>query len=95
MDFEWDTDKADINVEKHGVTFEEAQTVFNDGLAAFFDDVLHSDHEDRYLIVGYSNQDRLLYVSHTVRSEKIRIISARAATKRERETHERENKRSR
>jgi len=89
--YEWDANKAADNVAKHGVTFEEAATVFEDVLAAFFDDVLHSDDEDRFLLVGYSSNYRLLYVSHTPRADVIRIISARPATKREREKHERED----
>ena len=91
MCYEWDAIKAADNVVKHNVTFDEAATVFDDPLAAFFDDVLHSDEEERYLLVGFSAQNRLLYVSHTLRdTSTVRIISARLANKREREKHERE-----
>jgi uncharacterized DUF497 family protein len=86
--FEWDEDKATRNQKKHGVTFEEASTVFADSLAAIFDDELHSDEEQRELIIGYSVKRRLILVSFTERSGAIRLISARRATKKEREDYE-------
>jgi uncharacterized DUF497 family protein len=86
--FEWDEDKAASNQKKHGVTFEEAATVFADPLAAIFDDEAHSEEEQREIIVGHSVDDRLLLVSFTEREGAIRIISARRATKRERRDYE-------
>jgi uncharacterized protein len=88
MAFDWDLVKAAINLKKHGVSFEEAQTVFDDELGRIYDDESHSDNEHREIIVGYSAQNRLLIVSFTERSEAIRIISARETTRWEREDHE-------
>ena len=90
MEFEWDSAKAARNVRKHGVSFEEASSVFRDSLAAIFPDPDHSDDEQREIIVGHSDRARLLVVSFTERGQAIRIISARKATKSERERH-REN----
>ena len=87
--FEWDDDKARSNEQKHGITFNEASTVLEDPLAVIFDDAEHSDEESREIIVGYSNHSRLLIVSFTQREPAVRIISARRATPREREKHER------
>ncbi len=86
--FEWDIAKAAANVAKHSVTFEDAATVFADPLAAIFDDEEHSINEVREIIIGHSVADQLLLVSFTERSGTIRIISARPATKREREAYE-------
>jgi uncharacterized DUF497 family protein len=88
LEFEWDPDKAVLNKKKHGVTFEEALTVFGDPLAAIFDDVTHSVEEQREIIIGHSAKNRLLLVSFTERGEAIRIISARRATKQERKDYE-------
>jgi uncharacterized protein len=88
LEFEWDPTKADSNVVKHGVSFEEAATIFGDPLSLTVYDPDHSQHEDRYLTMGTSIDGRLLIVSHTDRDERIRIISARAATKRERKAYE-------
>ena len=88
LEFEWDPAKAQENSRNHGVTFEEAATVFGDPLARIFDDPEHSADEPREIIVGYSQRQRLLLVSFTERSPKIRIISARPATRRERQSHE-------
>jgi uncharacterized DUF497 family protein len=88
LDFEWDEEKAAANQEKHRVTFEEAATVFADPLAAIFDDEVHSDVEQREIIVGQSTKHRLLLVSFTEREGAIRIISARRPTKRERQDYE-------
>ena len=88
MRFEWDRDKAVSNRTKHGVSFDEAVTVFYDPLAATFGDPDHSGEEDRLITVGYSGQGRLLVVCHTEGSGAIRIISARRATARERKRHE-------
>jgi len=81
--FEWDAKKACGNEEKHGVSFEEAATIFGDPLAAIFDDEFHSTEEVRELIIGHSLTNRLLVVSFTELSGVIRLISARTATKRE------------
>ena len=89
MDYEWDTTKADTNFKKHGVSFEEAQTVFNNPLAIIFDDEFHSSlAEYREIIIGHSRQNRILLVSFTERTQAIRIISARPTTQREREDYE-------
>ncbi len=88
MDFEWDKSKAASNLSKHGVSFEEAKTIFNDPLYVDFYDPDHSENEDRYLIVGRSNQDRLLIASYTERDNSIRLISARVVTLSEREAYE-------
>ncbi|CAN5331293.1 BrnT family toxin [soil metagenome] len=85
MEFEWDPAKAASNRKKHGVSFEEAETVFGDPLALIFDDETHSYYEKRHGIVGRSFQDRLLIVSFTEReNDIIRIISARVTTANER-----------
>ena len=88
LEFEWDEDKAASNRKKHRVNFEEAATVFADPLAAIFDDEAHSEEEQREIIVGHSARNRLLLVSFTERAGKIRIISARPATHRERRDYE-------
>jgi uncharacterized protein len=88
MHFEWDENKALSNLSKHGVTFEEAKTVFDDPLYVDFYDPNHSETEERYLIVGESNQGRLLIVSYTERRNSTRLISAREVTKTEREAYE-------
>ena len=88
LEFEWDEDKAASNRHKHGVTFEEAATVFADPLAAIFDDEAHSQEEQREIIIGHSAEDHLLLVSFTERAGVIRIISARPATKKERRDYE-------
>jgi uncharacterized DUF497 family protein len=81
--FEWDEEKANRNDAKHGVTFEEAKTVFNDPFAITVPDPDHSDEEERWLDIGLSAQGRLLVVWYTERSERIRIIGSRKATKAE------------
>lgn len=83
--FEWDAAKAALNKKKHGVSFEEAQSIFYDEFAVQFFDDEHSAEEDRFLMLGMSTQARLLLVCHCVRESGslIRIISARKATKRE------------
>ena len=83
--FAWDAHKAKLNIEKHGVTFEEAATVFSDECAVLFDDPDHSEDEERLLILGFSANARMLIVCHCLRENgnKIRIISARKATKTE------------
>jgi uncharacterized DUF497 family protein len=88
MHFEWDRAKAERNRRKHGVTFDEAVTIFHDPLSATFDDPDHSTGERRLITVGYSSRDRLLIVSHVELGETIRIINARLATAAERKRHE-------
>ena len=88
-EFEWDEDKARTNEQKHGISFDEASTVFGDPVAAIFEDPDHSDEEPREIIVGYSSRSRVLIVSFTHREPAIRIISARRATAHERDKHER------
>ena len=85
MRFEWDPNKNEINKKKHGISFEEAKTVFYDECAILFDDPDHSEEEDRFIILGLSQRENLCIVSHCYRGEDeiIRIISARKATKTE------------
>lgn len=85
MRFTWDTNKAAINLKKHGVSFEEAQTVFDDEEALRIFDPDHSEDEDRFILLGLSERLRLLIVCHCYREndEEIRIISARKATGKE------------
>ena len=87
--FEWDPNKAHTNKHNHGVTFEEASTVFGDTLSLTIYDEEHSEDEDRLIIIGMSVQHRLLVVVHTDRGDTLRIISARRATAQERKTYER------
>ncbi len=88
MQFEWSENKAASNLSKHGVSFEEAKTVFDDPLYVDFYDPDHSEDEERYLIVGESNRGRLLIVSYTERGDSIRLISARELTRTERSAYE-------
>lgn len=88
MGFEWDDGKAKLNIEKHGVTFEEASTIFADPLALTIYDSIYSEDEDRYITLGESQRRRLLVVVFTDRDDRIRIISARVATRRERRDYE-------
>lgn len=88
MQVEWDPAKSSANRLKHRVSFEEATSVFFDPQAVVYDDPDHSDEEARFLIVGHSNHQRVLVVTHTYRGDRIRIISARNATPRERKLHE-------
>ena len=84
MHFEWDPNKARKNLRKHGVTFEEATSVFYDPLAVTGADPDHSEGEERMITFGMSPSDRLIVVAHTGRDDAIRIISARVATQQER-----------
>jgi uncharacterized protein len=88
MIFEWNPDKAKLNHRKHGISFEEAATVFNDLLSVTFPDPDHSIGESRYVIIGISKFGQLLIVAHTDRGETIRIITARKATRPERRFYE-------
>jgi len=89
--FEWDPKKAKSNCRKHRVSFEESATVFNDILSITYSDPDHSASEERFLTVGMSAASRLLVIAHTDHGERIRIISARAATQKERKQYEEEN----
>lgn len=84
MKFEWHKTKAAANIRKHGISFDEAATVFADLFSHIYPDVDHSDDETRFLIIGMSQAERILVVSHTDRGEQVRIISAREATRKER-----------
>jgi uncharacterized protein len=86
--FEWDRRKESANRRKHSVGFAEASTVFDDPLSITIPDPDHAIDEDRLVIVGMSGERRLLIVVHTVREERIRLISARLATKHERRNYE-------
>ena len=88
LQFEWDEQKAKLNLKKHSIDFEEAKTVFRDPLAYIFDDEWHSVGEKREIIIGHDRQNRLLLVCFTERNQIIRIISARLATKKERQDYE-------
>lgn len=88
MHFEWDIAKAKRNLQKHGVSFEEASSVFYDTLAVTGADPDHSEGEERLVTFGVSSQGRLLVVAHTERGGGIRIISARIATQHERQIYE-------
>jgi len=88
MQFEWDSEKAATNLSKHGISFDEAETVFDDSLYVDFYDPDHSDGEHRYIIIDQSRQGRLLMVSYRERNDAIRIISSREVTPAEREAYE-------
>ena len=88
MEFEWDESKAKSNLKKHGVSFNDAKTVFDNLLAVIFDDEAHSVGEKREVMIGHSQNNRLLLVAFTERPNAIRITSARLATRREREDYE-------
>ncbi|HEY0405286.1 MAG TPA: BrnT family toxin [Pyrinomonadaceae bacterium] len=88
MQFAWDERKAAINLAKHGVSFEEAATVFGDPLSDTFDDPDHSAEEHRFVIIGMSENGRMLIVAHTDEEEVVRLISAREPTRAEREFYE-------
>ncbi len=92
MEFEWDQNKAENNLKKHGVSFSKASTVFGDPLEITIDDPDHSDGEYRFLSIGKSELGNLLVVSYTEKRENIiRIISARQATNHERKHYEYNN----
>jgi uncharacterized DUF497 family protein len=90
MEFEWDPIKSKANTRKHGISFEEASTAFNDILSFTYDDEIHSHSERRYATLGMSTQENLVVVAHTMRGERVRIISARLATAREKKWYEKE-----
>ena len=88
LQFEWNLKKAKANLTKHDVSFEEAIAVFADSLARIFDDEEHSSEERREIIIGHTNQQDLILVSFTAIHEKVRILSARRVTRRERKDYE-------
>jgi uncharacterized DUF497 family protein len=87
-EFEWDPYKAAANLQRHGVSFEEAATVFDDELALTVPDAAHSYDELREFTIGVSRTGRLIAMAHTLRGDRIRIISARPAERRERRQYE-------
>lgn len=92
MEFEWDADKATLNLSKHGVSFGEAMTVFGDPLEAMIPDPVHSGAELRFVSIGLSEAGRVLVVAYTERGQRIRIISAREPTPEERRQYESEDR---
>jgi uncharacterized DUF497 family protein len=90
MEFEWDARKAKKNLDKHRVTFVEAASVFGDPLALTYYDPDHSDDEDRFLTIGRASLGEVIIVAHTDRDDRIRIISTRRATRRERMHYEKD-----
>jgi len=88
MNFEWDPEKAELNLAKHDVSFEEASTAFGDPLSITISDPDHSEEEDRFILLGQTYSGRFVVVVHTDRDETIRLISARMATKGERRNYE-------
>lgn len=93
MKFQWDPKKATANLRKHGISFDEAVTVFNDPLALIFDDHVHSDYEHREIIIGHSLLNHLILVCFTERNDQfIRIFSARRATKHEQKDYEKNSR---
>lgn len=96
MKFEWDPNKEAINIKKHGVSFEQAAYVFADQFSLSMFDNEHSNQEDRWIILGKSNNEMILLVVHTFRNsdneETVRIISARKATKNEEKTYRKRGK---
>ncbi|HZG38489.1 MAG TPA: BrnT family toxin [Nodosilinea sp.] len=91
MEFEWNSEKAALNFRKHGVSFQEAATVFSDPLSVTFPDPDHSVGESRYVIIGLSGSREILVVAHSERNNIVRIISARKATRPERRFYEEDN----
>jgi uncharacterized DUF497 family protein len=87
-EFEWDKAKAEENLSRHGVTFDEAATVFGDPLSVLIPDPDHSINEERYLVIGMSTANRLLVVAFVERPPRTRLISARLATRSERRDYE-------
>ena len=88
LEFEWDPNKATTNLTDHGVSFDEAVTAFEDPLSLTIEDAYHSEHEERYILLGRSRNNRLLVIVHAERGDRIRLISARPATRHERRNYE-------
>jgi len=93
LSFEWDPSKAKKNIKIHNVSFDEASTSFKDTLSLTIYDPLHSDEEERFILIGNSYKNNLLVVVHTEKDDKIRIISARKATKNEKKQYEENSRR--
>ena len=89
--FEWDEKKAKSNIQKHGVTFEEAATVLKDKLSLTMNDIAHSIGEERFIDIGLSSSGQILVVTYTERGNNIRIINCRKATSAERKAYETQN----
>lgn len=88
MEFEWNTNKAAANLQKHGISFTEAATVLGDLLSVTFPDPNHSINESRFITIGLSNTGKIIILSHTDRGSRIRIISARKAARKEQRFYE-------
>jgi uncharacterized DUF497 family protein len=88
LTFEWDPKKAESNLEKHGVSFEEAATAFGDTLSVTIADPAHSEGELRFILIGMTSAQRLVVVAHTERGDNIRIVNARRATRKETQDYE-------
>ena len=88
MTFEWDEEKAIFNLKKHGISFEEAKSLFNDPILLTFADEEHSNTEQRFISIGLSSKGNVLVLIHTERRSNLRIISCRKATKKERSIYE-------
>jgi uncharacterized protein len=88
LEFAWDPQKAESNLKQHGISFDDATTVFRDTLSITIPDPDHSDLENRFIDIGMSHRGELLVVSYTERKDRIRIISARRATRAERKNYE-------
>lgn len=88
MEFEWDNNKAITNLQKHGVSFSEAATVFGDSLSITFADPDHSINESPFITIGLSAANQMIILSHTDRDERIRIINARKTTRKEQRLYE-------
>jgi len=86
--FEWDPNKARLNVKRHGISFDEASTAFRDPLSHMIGDPPHSENEKRFVLIGRSIKGRLLVIVHTERGDRICIVSARLATSKERSRYE-------
>lgn len=87
LEFEWDDYKDKANQRKHGISFEEAKTIFQDPFSVTINDQIHSFDEDRFIDIGLSNKLRLLVVVYTERGSKIRLISSRKATTKEQKNY--------
>jgi uncharacterized DUF497 family protein len=88
LTFEWDSKKAESNLAKHGVSFEEAATAFGDTLSVTIPDPAHSEGERRFILIGMTATQRLVVVAHTEREDNIRIVNARPATRKETRDYE-------
>jgi uncharacterized DUF497 family protein len=88
VNYEWDAKKAKTSFRKHGVSFEEAATVFLDPLAVTFPDPDHSDEEDREITIGLTTKNRVVFVSHCPRGDRTRVVGARRTTRKERKQYE-------